>query len=236
MNKDSALEALSPELQHKALLSLENLDTLPIIDQLGRSQDLKILPEYPPNSHVSHPQLSPTENGRLQRAFCRIELYRRLFAQCSHNIPDGIQIYLKDAPLTPAEQAGRFLQALPILQIAEIVCIRDYLFRRLKGICDELENEAVRTLPLKAMTFKRHGKVSRWRSQLYLFTIQAQLDQLCQLEHLVSLGISYIRKIIESTGEEQRNVFLHYEYTSVRRHFEPEFLSTALRGLEPHFS
>ena len=28
MAKDSALEALSPELQHKVLLSLENLDTL----------------------------------------------------------------------------------------------------------------------------------------------------------------------------------------------------------------
>ena len=206
-------------------------NTLPILSRLGQSQDLDILAEYPPNNHVLLPQLSSTEIGRLQRAFCRIELYRRLFSRCSHDSPDGIHTCLRDPPLEPAEQATLFLRDLPAFQITEIGCIRDYLFRRLRGICDELENEAVRTLPLKAMTFKRHDEAARWRSPLYVFTTQAQHEQSEHLEHLISLGLPYIKQIIESSGDKQRDLFLHYVHGSVLCHFETDFLSKALQGL-----
>ena len=206
-------------------------NTLPILDQLGQSQDLDVLPVYPPCSQASRPQLSSTETGRLQRAFCRIELYRRLFSRCSHEVPDGIHNCLRDPPLGPAEQATLFLRDLPAFQITELGCIRDYLFRRLRGICDDLENEAVRTLPLKAMTFRRHDEAARWRSPLYVFTTQAQHQQSEHLEHLISLGLPYIKQIIESNGDKQRDLFLHYIYGSVLCHFERDFISKALEGL-----
>ena len=206
-------------------------NTLPILDQLGQSQDFDILPVYPPYSQAFLPQLSSTETGRLQRAFCRIELYRRLFSRCSHDSPDGIHTCLRDPPLEPAEQATLFLRDLPAFQITEMGCIRDYLFRRLRGIYDELENEAVRTLPLKAMTFKRHDEAARWRSPLYVFTTQAQHQQSEHLEHLISLGLPYIKQIIESSGVKQRDLFLHYIYGSVLCHFDRYFLSKAIQGL-----
>ena len=206
-------------------------NTLPILDQLGQSQDLDVLPVYPPYSQASLPRLSSTETGRLQRAFCRIELYRRLFSRCSHDSPDGIHTCLRDPPLEPAEQATLFLRDLPAYQITELGCVRDYLFRRLRGICDDLENEAVRTLPLEAMTFKRYDEAARWRSPLYVFTTQAQHQQSEHLEHLISLGLPYIKQIIESSGIRQQNVFLHYIYGSVLFHFETDFLSMAIQGL-----
>ena len=205
-------------------------NTLPILDQLGQSEDLDILPAYPPYSQASLPQLSITETGRLQRAFCRIELYRRLFSRCSQDSPHGIHTCLQHPPLTLAEQATLFLRNLPAFQITELGCIRDYLFRRLRGICDDLENEAVRTLPLKAMTFRRHDEAARWRSPLYVFTTQAQHEQPDHIEHLISLGLPYLKLIFESGGDKQRDLFLHYVYGFVLCHFETEFLSKALQG------
>ena len=206
-------------------------NTLPILDQLGQSQDLDILPVYPPYTQNFVPRLSSTETGRLQRAFCRIELYRRLFSRCSHDYPDGVHSCLRLPFLGPTEQANLFLRNLPAFQITELGCIRDYLFRRLRGIFDDLENEAVQTLPLKAMTFKRHDEVARWQSPFYVFTTEAHHQQSEHLEHLISLGLPYIKQIIESRGDKQRDLFLHYVYSSVLCHFEQDFLSTAIRGL-----
>lgn len=206
-------------------------NTLPIMDQLGQSQNLDILPVYPPYSQDFPPKLSFTETGRLQRAFCRIELYRRLFSRCSHESPNGLHTCLRDPPLESAEQATLFLRGLPPFQITEVGCVRDYLFRRLRGIFDDLENEAVRTIPVKAMTFKRYDEAARWRSPLYVFTTQAQHQQSEHLEHLISLGLPYIKQIIQSNGDKQRDLFLHYVYSSVLCHFERNFLSKALQDL-----
>lgn len=211
-------------------------NTLPILDQLGQSKDLRILPEYPSNSHVPHPQLSFTEIGRLQRALCRFELYRRLFSRCSQDIHHGIHKCIRDPPLTTAEQAEMFLRDLPAFQIVEMACVRDYLFRRLRGVYNKLEDEAVRNLPVEAMTFEEFDEGAMWQSPFYAFTTHAQNRQEDHLEHLLSLGLPYIRQILASTGDEQRDLFLHYVSSSVLRHLERNFLSKAFQclGLNPH--
>ena len=213
-------------------------NTLPILDQLGKSQDFAILSEYPPNSHDLHPQASPTEIGRLQRAFCRIELYRLLFSRCSLDVADSVHKYRRDPLLTATEQAKIFLESLPPFQITEIACIRDYLFRRLRGICDNLEDEAVQTLPFEAMNFGRFHETAmetaRCKSPFYIFTTEAQHEQEQHLEHLISLGLSYIRQIIQSTGDKQRDLFLHFVRPSVVFHLDTDFLSKALRSLGPN--
>ncbi len=77
--------------------------TLPILEQLGHSRDLEILSENRPYNHFSYPQLSSTEIGRLQRAFCRFELYRCLFSRCSQDPYHGAHKCIYPAPLTTTE-------------------------------------------------------------------------------------------------------------------------------------
>ena len=212
-------------------------NTLPILHQLGQSQDRKILSEYPPHNDVFDPRLSSTEIGRLQRAFCRFELYRHLFSRCSHDVHNGTHNCIRLPPLTAQEQANRFLRVLPTFQITEIACVRDYLYRRLPGTLDHLENEAVRTMPLEAMTFEESDEAARWRSPFYMFTTEAQHEQGEHLEHLLSLGIPYFRRIMKTSGDEQRDLFLHYDRASVLCHLETDFLSKALQclGFNPNF-
>lgn len=211
-------------------------NTLPILHQLGQSQDQKILSEYPPQNDVIDPRLSSTESGRLQRAFCRFELYRRLFSRCSHDVHNGHHC-IRLPPLTAQEQANRFLRVLPTFQITEIACVRDYLYRRLRGTLDQLENQAVRTMSLEAVTFEQYDEAARWHSPFYIFTTQAQHEQEEHLEHLVSLGLPYFRRTMESSGDEQRDLFLHYVSASVLCHLETDFLSKALQclGFNPSF-
>lgn len=213
-------------------------NTLPILHQLGQSQDHEILSEYPQHNDVSDPQLSSTEVGRLQRAFCRFELYRLLFSRCSHDNLDGTHKCLRLPPLTTSQQANIFLRKLPAFQITEIACIRDYLYRRLRGILDQLENEAVRTVPLETTTFEEYDdEAPRWRSPFYIFTSQAQHEQEEHLEHLMSLGLSYTRRIMQSSGDEQRHLFLHYVRASVLDRLETDCLSKAFQclGFNPYF-
>ena len=208
-------------------------NTLPVLDQLGQSQDLAILSEYLPYNHKPHLQVSSSEIGRLQRAFCRIELYRLLFSRCLHDLSDGVHTCIRGPLLTAMEQAKIFLQKLPPFQITEIACIRDYLFRRLRGICNNLEDEAVQSLPLEAVSFgnSAENETARLRSPFYIFTTEAQHEQEEHLEHLISLGLSHIRSIIQSTGDKQRELFLHFVGVSIIFHLESEFLSKALRSL-----
>ena len=213
-------------------------NTLPILDQLGHSRDLEFLPEYRAYNHGSYPQLSSTEIGRLQRAFCRFEIYRRLFSRCSQDPYHGAHNCIYPVPLTTTEQAQLFLQNLPAFQIAEIACIRDYLYRRLRGIFDELENEAVRTLPVAAMTFEEYDEDALWRSPFYPFTTHAQHEQGYHLEHLMSLGLPYIRQFLVSTGDEQRDLFLHHVRGYAIGHLENQFLSQAFEclGFNPSYN
>lgn len=80
-------------------------NTFPILAHLGRSEDVEILSDYPPSSHVVHSRLSCDEIQRLQRAFCRFELYRRLFSRCLQDPYAGTHECMKLPLLTTAEQA-----------------------------------------------------------------------------------------------------------------------------------
>ena len=211
-------------------------NTLPIMEGLGRSSDLKdieVLPEYQPESPTSYSELSDSEVGRLQRAFCRFETYRKLFGRCSSELDHDLRECLSDPPLTPAEQASLFLEKFPDFQVAEINCIRDYLFRRLRGVCSQLEDKACDTLPRETFIFDQHDDVegAEWASGVWLFTNNGKAYQDDHLEHLMSLGLSYIRTIFDSTGEEQKNLLIRHTYPGLIRHLETRFITMALERL-----
>ena len=208
-------------------------NTLPLMAELGRSLDVDVLPEYPAEDFSSHSQLSESETGRLQRAFCRFETYRYLFARCSPNLDHNVRDCADTPIMYPAEQARTFLQQFQDFQVAEINCIRDYLYRRLRGIFNRLEDEAVETLPIETFIFDEEGDIEseEWSSELWFFTENGKLYQDRHIEHLMSLGLEYIRRIFESTGEEQKTLFIRHIDIACVKHIERNFITRAIDSL-----
>lgn len=208
-------------------------NTLPLMADLGKSLDVDVLPEYPAGNHPSTSPLSESETGRLQRAFCRFETYRYLFARCSPKIDHDVRDCAHTPSLTPAEQASTFLEQFQDFQVTEINCIRDYLYRRLRGIFNRLEDEAVETLPTETFIFDQEGDVEseEWSSGVWLFTNSGKSYQHPHIEHLMSLGLEYIRRIFESTGEEQKTLFIRHIDIAVVNHIERNFITRAIDSL-----
>lgn len=205
-------------------------NTLPIMEGLGQSLEIDVLSEYTPENPVPYSKLSGSEVGRLQRAFCRFEIYRHLFARCSPELGHDSRTCLNNPSMTPAEQASLFLEKFPDFQLTEINCIRDYLYRRLRGICRQVEDQAFDTLAPEDLTFEDYES-AEWNSGLYLFTDNGKDRQKDHIEHLMSLGLAYIRLVFESTGPEQKNLFIRHHPHSVVRHLETTFITEALQRL-----
>ena len=210
-------------------------NSLPLMMDLGKSLDVDVLPEYQPQNPVSYFQLSDSETGRLQRALCRFEIYRHLFARCSAEHSHNSRCCHHSPPLTPAEQASLFLEQFPDFQVTEINCIRDYLYRRLRGIFNQLEEKALATLSPEDFKFNQEGDVEyeEWTSGVWFFTKSGKRYQNQHIEHLMSLGLGYIRQIFESVGDEQKALFLRDG--AVFSHAESDFITRALDllGLNP---
>ena len=204
--------------------------TLPIMEGLGQSLKIDVLSEYTPENPVSYSKLSDSELGRLQRAFCRFEIYRHLFARCSPELDHDPRKCSSRERLTPAEQARLFLEKFPDYQVTEINSIRDFLYRRLRGICSRLEDQAVDTLAPETFIYDEGIDIetAEWNSGVYLFTNNGKDYQDEHLEHLMSLGLAYVRRIFESTGEEKKVLFIRHIPGSLFQHLESEFITRAI--------
>lgn len=138
-----------------------------------------------------------------------------------------------DPPLKSSEQA-KYLMRYTEHQIAEIVSIRDFLTRRLRGLCTQIEEEAVKVLAPEALTFEREGDTesAQWDSEFYLLTESGKHEQVDHLEYLMSLGLPYIRRVIESNGREQISLFLKYSNHNVIKHLiGSKFITKAIENL-----
>lgn len=208
-------------------------NTLPILEGLGRSLDLEVLPEYLPENPISHSRMSDSEIGRLQRAFCRFEIYRHLFARCSTTIDHKLRRCAYLPSLTPEEQAELFLLRFPDFEVTEINCIRDYLYRRLRGVFSRVEDRATDTLPAENFIWDEHTdwEAMTWASGVWFFTKGGKASQDQHIEHLMSLGLSYIRRVYASTGEKQKDLFLRDMSGTDPNHFEMDFITAALEYL-----
>ena len=205
-------------------------NTLPLMEELGRSLETHVLAKYWPEKPVTYSQLSDSETGRLQRAFCRFEIYRYLFARCFSGFDHGTGLCAQEPPLTPAEQGSFFLKKFPDFQITEINCIRDYAYRRLRGIFSQLEDKAADTLPPATFEFDPLGDVEseEWHSGVWLFTNNGKHYQDTHIEHLMTLGLAYLRQIFDSTGEEQKDLFIRHIGANVIYHIERDFITNAM--------
>ena len=205
-------------------------NTLPLMEDLGRSLETHVLAEYWPEKPVAYSQLSDSETGRLQRAICRFEIYRYLFARCFSGFDHDTGDCAQESSLSPAEQGSLFLEKFPDFQITEIDCIRDYMHRRLRGIFSHLEDKAAETILPEAFEFDPMGDVetAEWKSGLWLFTNNGKSYQGSHIEHLMTLGLAYLRRIFDSAGAEQEDLFIRHTGNYDIDHIETEFISTAM--------
>ena len=210
-------------------------NTLPLMEDLVTSLEVDVLAEYRPDHPVSYSQLSNSETGGLQRAFCRFETYRYLFARCSPDLDHRVRQCAPGPSLTPEEQASRFLAQFLDFKVTEINCVRDYLYRRLRGIFRQLEDTAVNTLPAATFVFDQEEdedvESAEWGSEVWLFCKSGKAHQDTHIEHLMSLGLAYIRRIFRLTGDEQKDLFIRHDDTAVINHMEINFITTAFNCL-----
>ena len=224
-------------------------NTLPILAQLQSPNTASIRTQYRMNIYDSPSfHLSDMELTRLRRALFRFETYRNLFAHCPLGLDHNDYNVRRSHPVAPLnvfEQGKMFFRSTPAYHIAEIACVRDYLHRRLRGVFDQVEDETVRALqaecpnPVNTDSALDWDAETGWRYHDYfyeddghLFAYGGKMHQHLHIEHLLSLGLPYILKILEATGDERRDLLLR-DKIDCHTHHEGHFLTAAL-GLDPH--
>ena len=182
-------------------------NSLPILVRQGKGQVFDIETEYNATQlDASTYNLSVSEIARLQRAFCRFELYVQLFRVCC-----GAEETCKwsTSDWVPVEhQVEGFLSHFSATELTEIHCVRDYLHRRLRGMLDKVEDEAV-AAPHKDYYEQESDCVSDVGSP-YLFRYYGGKEgQDGNIKHLMCLGLEYVQRIFTSAGNERRDLMLH---------------------------
>ncbi|KAL6713690.1 hypothetical protein ACLMJK_009155 [Lecanora helva] len=199
--------------------------TLPLAKAQIQSQDFHITACSGSEGAIRLSELSDSEAGRLQRAFCRFEIYRYLFVRHLRKPHRPASSSMWYSNFSAREQAICYLEKLPDFQIAEIHCVRDYLARRLYGIFQRLENRAV--------TLISPGRASG----IHLYSISGK-SFLCEhVEHLLSLGLPHLRRVYEARGDAQEALFMPgTDQHKKLKHSQSLFLSRALESVDPSIS
>lgn len=217
-------------------------NTLPILAQLGKSKPRNIKTEYKHNRQAPKLELSRGESKRLRRAFCRFETYRQLFSRCSADLNHDLRQCPFEPSLTVYEQAEMFFQNTPAYLAAEVACVRDYLHRRLRGVLDRVENEIVQEAQAGCPHPKDQNEAYDWLwdngkpyqflgDDMHYLGYNGKDRQSLLIEHLLSLGLPYIRRILESAGGERQGLLFLRDFRCYAQD-ERDFITAAL-GLDP---
>ncbi|KAL9114051.1 MAG: hypothetical protein Q9227_001823 [Pyrenula ochraceoflavens] len=156
--------------------------------------------------------LSSTERGRLQRAFFRFEIFRRLFRQPLHRddstpFPDG------------KEQAELFLSHFPAWEIEELACIHQYLQGAIEKEFDKIEDELVERLELFAYpgsSFYSNNpgtwletKNFEWFGFGFLSEYEKQIHHADYArEFFFSRGLQFMKRFIESDEKDRLTIVM----------------------------
>ena len=218
-------------------------NTLPILTQLKSSKISSIRTHYGTGDHdTPDSYLSKLELDGLRRAFCRFETYRQLFARCSSELDHKVRYCHRDSPLSMFEQGQMFFKNTPAYQVAEIACVRDYLSRRLRGVFDQVEDETVHALQAEYPNPEDQKHAIDWdtesggryayfqKDDYHLFAYGGKYNQKHHIEHLLSLGLPYIQRLLKATGEDRKDLLLRDNILCDAQH-ERRFLTAAL-GLD----
>ena len=184
------------------------------------------------------PAFSSTENGRLQRAFFRFEIYRKIFyyPYCSSGL---------DPLFDEKEQSDLFLALFPPWEIEELACVHHYLVKVLEDVFDEVEDDFVRAIsnevqslslpdPSKRSLFPWPFKEEpyhsvpppnyysdpppndhwadltelEWYGLRHFEEGRKSSDHGNHIEFLVSRGLPYLRRLLNLKPEDRRDVVI----------------------------
>ncbi|MCJ1284940.1 hypothetical protein MMC26_004277 [Xylographa opegraphella] len=142
-------------------------------------------------------ELSKPELCRLQRAFFRYEIYRKLFTSFS-------EPYERGPVLSADAQARLFLCKFPDWEQEELACVFDYLMVHAQDCFDKLEDDFVETVHEGANSAKDFETLGK---EEYIDTVhiniahfmkwQKSYDHRDLLLWIVGLGLPYLKKIDE---------------------------------------
>jgi hypothetical protein len=211
-------------LQDFTQLKLSRFETYthdPYISEDGgfhKAVDLSLMP------------LSSTEKGRIQRAFCRFEI----FAQCFQTLPRHSNI------LRPWDRRERFFDGFSAQEVEEIVCVRDYFLSRLAGFFEDMEEEYLKrqasddhkdhdsTLcsheeckdrqvvneemscgyPASCQIERHICTLGRSRDWPFLSPLSKANRHTDYIECLSSRGLSFLRKVFQAQGVERTHLIM----------------------------
>ncbi|KAL1981487.1 hypothetical protein VTN96DRAFT_2516 [Rasamsonia emersonii] len=198
--KEDILSHLARRIFHPSVMSdaLAVVEATKTTSEEGRSNKDIVHSEEEISPAFDDP-LSAAEIARLQRAFCRLELFGCLFYNDIEN----------HAILSPQEQSDMFLANFPYWQVEEIACIRDYLIRRLCGPFDQVENYWVESKLKEGLDM-----ADRWQ---YEFAIDVSFfgrdnkeKQIDTMEYFLLIGLETLRRIFSATGAELYDLVYSY--------------------------
>ncbi|KAL9582740.1 MAG: hypothetical protein Q9212_003123 [Teloschistes hypoglaucus] len=135
-----------------------------------------------------HSDLSHVEYGRIQRAFCHFEVFRYLYSA-----PKNAEIDIDYLSLMT-----RYLSKLFVDEVEEIGCIRDYMIRRLCGVFEKIEADA-----LKEHEEQPNGpiqKLGRGSPMFDWFSYAGKSMHITSTEYIMSLGLPFLQGILQSDG------------------------------------
>ncbi|KAI4113271.1 MAG: hypothetical protein LQ345_005714, partial [Seirophora villosa] len=164
---------------------------------LGLQQDVQAL-ESP---------LSAIEKGRIQRAFCRFETTGLLLT----TLEGKGDVYL--------DQGQQFLGQFTTDDIEEVACVRDYFARRLWGVFEAIEEDAMRAKPSDAIR-----RLGREFGEHDWFSRMPKHFQPDYMENIMILGLPFLREVLESRGLQRAGLVIATS-KQTRRHFTQAFES-----------
>ena len=166
--------------------------------------------------------LSITELVRLQRAFCRFELYGQLFGTPKQ----------EKTKIRAHEQWNILLAEFPSWQNEELTSVRDYLTRGLCKRFDQVEDDFVQqTLEDGSELYGKYP--NRWHRDDAFFTYRAKSDDHKDyIEHMLCLGLPFLKQIFVASGTKLKSLIVSnsqysgdYLTDAVEQHFlDPDTL------------
>lgn len=163
--------------------------------------------------------LSKIEKQRIARAFFRFETYRQLFPAQSMLVEVGISALAAD-----------FLSQFDMDEIEEIMCVGDYIVRRLWGIFDRMEDDFVRGEPLEPLEPLRKGP--QWSNDHNWFGPFKKALHKYYLRNLMSLGLPVLREIITGAPARSADLVLSNDFI-VREYLTDACSKVVENGIEP---
>ena len=185
----SRLELLQPEIQTLIVRSISVVNTLQslfdILAQLGDKLDLQ------QDREVLRSTLSALETARIQRAFCRFEMYRHLFA------PEPFD----RTTISTKEQGYTFFNAFDAEEVEELACVRDYFVRRLWYIFDTTEDIYVA---------EQRSKPDQRAQSLYIYWYceSGKNQHDAYMERIMPWGLPLLQEIFTADTNDATNLIL----------------------------